>query len=161
MAKTLLVVVYDEHGGFFDHVVPGRASDDDPATFGRYGVRVPVFFVGPYVDRAVCCKTIFDHASLIKTILARFCPEGDGIPDMGRRVADAKDIGEVLSLSVPRTAPALPQPVVDSLAAFASKQFLATLTGPVPATRTPNEEQFVAAVKKTQTEMQDAVIRGG
>ena len=38
--KTLLVVFYDEHGGFFDHVPPPDAVDDDETRFGRYGVRV-------------------------------------------------------------------------------------------------------------------------
>ena len=35
--KTLLVIFYDEHGGFFDHVAPPGAPDDDPQVFGRYG----------------------------------------------------------------------------------------------------------------------------
>src|SRR5262249_54197937 len=37
--RSLLIIFYDEHGGFFDHVAPPEADDDDPETFGRYGVR--------------------------------------------------------------------------------------------------------------------------
>ena len=48
--KTLLLVFYDEHGGFFDHVTPPEnPPDDDPTTFTRYGVRVPAFVVSPWV----------------------------------------------------------------------------------------------------------------
>ena len=48
--KTLLVIFYDEHGGFFDHVAPPGAPDDDPQMFGRYGVRVPALVVSPWVE---------------------------------------------------------------------------------------------------------------
>ena len=48
--RSLLVVVYDEHGGFFDHVPPPAADDDDPAAFGSYGVRVPALIVSPWVE---------------------------------------------------------------------------------------------------------------
>ena len=54
--KTLLIIIYGEHGGFFDHVAPGAAADDLPA-FQRYGVRVPALVVSPWVDRG------FRHAS--------------------------------------------------------------------------------------------------
>ena len=43
--KTLLIIFYDEHGGFYDHVAPPAAPDDDPETFGRYGVRIPALIV--------------------------------------------------------------------------------------------------------------------
>ena len=52
--KTLLLVLYDEHGGFYDHVEPPEAPDDDPATFGRYGIRVPALVVSPWVARGRC-----------------------------------------------------------------------------------------------------------
>ena len=48
--KTMLVVTYDEHGGFFDHVLPPAAHDDRPA-FRTYGVRVPAFVVSPFTPR--------------------------------------------------------------------------------------------------------------
>merc|ERR1712137_1259692 len=56
--KTLLIVTYDEHGGFFDHVptpilhVPnpdGKVSRDPPFAFERLGVRVPAILVTPWV----------------------------------------------------------------------------------------------------------------
>jgi phospholipase C len=73
--RSLLVVVYDEHGGFFDHVPPPEAPDEDPNMFGRYGVRVPAIIVSPRVERRSVSKTLFDHTSIIKTILLRFCAD--------------------------------------------------------------------------------------
>ena len=73
--RTLLIVFYDEHGGFFDHAAPPEALDDDPATFGRYGVRVPALIVSPWIEPGSVSHTLFDHTSIIKTILLRFCPD--------------------------------------------------------------------------------------
>src|SRR5207247_6110256 len=45
--KMLLVITYDEHGGFYDHVAPPAAEDDDPG-FRGYGPRVPAIVVSPW-----------------------------------------------------------------------------------------------------------------
>jgi phospholipase C len=119
--KTLLLVVYDEHGGFHDHVPPPAAPDDDPKEFGRYGIRVPALVVSPWVEPASVGKELFDHTSIIKTVLERFCPTElsrrsgagevihwleEGHPHyMGKRVAAANDLGGLLTRSEPRRAP--------------------------------------------------------
>jgi phospholipase C len=120
--KTLLIVVYDEHGGFFDHVPPPEnPPDDDPQIFARYGVRIPALVVSPWVPARSVAHTLFDHTTIVKTILNRFCPaELDqehgassarhwlrkGHPHyMGKRVAAAADLGKLLSLDAPRPAP--------------------------------------------------------
>jgi Phosphoesterase family len=52
--RTLLVVTHDEHGGFFDHVEPPSAEDDDPRLeFHSYGPRVPAIVVSPRVRPGV------------------------------------------------------------------------------------------------------------
>jgi len=103
--KTLLVITYDEHGGFFDHVQPPKAADDRPA-MRRYGPRVPALVVSPFVGAKSVSKTVFDHTSIIKTILTRFCAKRDGsIPKMGERVAAAKHLGECLTEDAPRRIP--------------------------------------------------------
>jgi phospholipase C len=105
--KTLLVVVYDEHGGLYDHVSPPAAEDNRP-TFRRYGVRVPAFIVSPWVDANTVSHIVFDHTSLIKTILLRFCRRADGsIPDMGARVTNANHLGALLTRATPRQAPSM------------------------------------------------------
>jgi phospholipase C len=103
--KTLLVIVYDEHGGFYDHV-PTQAAADDNANFRTYGVRVPALIVSPFVERGKASNTVFDHTSIIKTILLRFCKRADGtIPDMGARVGAANHLGSLLTQDSARQPP--------------------------------------------------------
>jgi phospholipase C len=105
--KTLLVIVYDEHGGFFDHVVPPAAVDSSPI-FRRYGVRVPAIIVSPWVVPGSVSSEIFDHTSIVKTILTRFCKDSAGaIPVMSDRVTAANHLGAVLSRSTAAPAPAM------------------------------------------------------
>jgi phospholipase C len=68
--STLLVVLYDEHGGFYDHLSPPAAVPPDGHVlpnfqFDRLGVRVPALLVSPWVEQTVI-KTEFDHTSLLK-----------------------------------------------------------------------------------------------
>jgi phospholipase C len=91
---TLMVVVYDEHGGFYDHVTPPPV--DDGSGFPTYGVRVPALVVGPRVRKHVSHE-LFDHTSLIKTILLRYAADpAAAIAAMGPRVANAQHLGVVL-----------------------------------------------------------------
>ena len=130
--KTLLIIFYDEHGGFFDHVPPPEATDDDPKMFGRYGLRVPALIVSPWVPPRSVSKTLFDHTSVIKTIMLRFCAadlehrnrrEGmsawlsAGHPRyLGTRVAHANDLGALLANATPRPAPARHGLIADAAA---------------------------------------------
>jgi phospholipase C len=67
--ESLLMITYDEHGGFFDHVPPPPVEDVRAADgFTEMGFRVPGLVVGPYV-RPHVSSTIFDHTSLIATVL--------------------------------------------------------------------------------------------
>jgi phospholipase C len=116
--KTMLVITYDEHGGFFDHVPPPlNPPDDDPKTFKRYGVRVPAIVVSPLVGRRSFSHELFDHTSIIKTILVRFARKSGTIPDMGKRVSNAQHLGVLLTEPQPRAAetPELYRHLVDSI----------------------------------------------
>jgi phospholipase C len=104
-SKTMLVITYDEHGGFFDHVPPPlNPPDDHPKVFNRYGVRVPAIVVSPLVGRRSFSHQVFDHTSIIKTILLRFARTGSTIPDMGKRVSNAQHLGVLLTELEPRPA---------------------------------------------------------
>jgi phospholipase C len=99
---TLLVIVYDEHGGFYDHVSPPELDFEDGSGYSTFGVRVPALLVGPRVGRQVCHEQ-FDHTSLIKTILLRFAADPQAaIARMGTRVAHAQHLGVALA-DGPRT----------------------------------------------------------
>jgi phospholipase C len=109
--STLLVVLYDEHGGFYDHVSPPAAVPPGDShteyNFNRFGVRVPAVLVSPWVERGVE-KTQFDHTSILKYAIERW--QLQGLTD---RVASANSIGSVLRTSgTPRsdTPPSITMP---------------------------------------------------
>jgi len=99
--KTLLILTYDEHGGFYDHVAPPTAVDDNPQ-FQRLGVRVPALLISPLVTAGSSSSQLapdihFDHTSIIKTILTRFCQTNGQIPALSARVAAAQHLGPLLT----------------------------------------------------------------
>jgi phospholipase C len=98
--STLLVVVYDEHGGFYDHVEPPPAFPPDDHheewTFDRLGVRVPAILISPWVGARVE-KTQFDHTSLLKYLQKKW-----GLGDLGRRTEVANSIDVALNESQAR-----------------------------------------------------------
>ncbi len=113
---TLLVVTYDEHGGFYDHVTPPALPADDPVAgrYRTYGVRVPALFVGPRVQRMVLHEPAtlpdrdereqpqWDHTALIKTILYAFASNPRAaVRKMPPRVHHAPHLGSIL-LDAPR-----------------------------------------------------------
>lgn len=86
---TALLVVYDEHGGIFDHVPPPSCTPDgfvaqpsatgtpDPFYFDRLGVRVPSILVSPWVAAGSVINDLFEHASIPGTMTDYFIGEYD------------------------------------------------------------------------------------
>ncbi|MGH7121383.1 MAG: alkaline phosphatase family protein, partial [Acetobacteraceae bacterium] len=128
-ARTLLIVLHDEHGGFFDHVPPPPTIAPDAHVqnffFTELGVRVPAVFVSPLLDPGVIA-TLFDHTSLIRAA-------GDlwGIAPLGKRAAAANSPIAALtwrdtpraSLPPARRAEVLPGAPVASLNTIAASLF--------------------------------------
>ena len=121
--SSLLMVVYDEHGGFYDHVPPPRAvAPGDPTTdpennrynfdFTQLGVRVPAIIVSPLIPRGIIDHGVYDHTSALATIEHIF-----GLPPLTERDRQANPFNHLLSLDVPRTdAPCtLPDPAQSGL----------------------------------------------
>jgi phospholipase C len=160
--KSLLVIVYDEHGGFFDHVDPrGFTPEDDMPAFRRYGVRVPALVVSPFADPGVS-HTVFDHTTLLKTILLRFCKEPEAaIKAMGNRVTHANHLGHLLTRSTARPRPRPPErattALVASVAEWRRETYRRTLLEPAPleagrASLTELQDQVVAAALRLRRE---------
>jgi phospholipase C len=89
-ARSLLVVIFDEHGGFFDHVPPPLVPDPDPE-FRRLGFRVPAVVMGPSVRRGAVISTPFDHVSILATLAVRY-----GIASLGPRMDAAADLSSCI-----------------------------------------------------------------
>ena len=89
-ASSLLVVFFDEHGGFYDHVYPPAARPPDhhreEYTFDQLGVRVPALLVSPHVERRVE-HTQFDHTSLLRYLIDKW-----ELRPLGERTAKASSI---------------------------------------------------------------------
>jgi phospholipase C len=89
-SKTLLVITYDENGGFYDHVPPPKTVDDDPE-FEQLGFRVPAFVIGPMVKKGYVCKTQLDHVSVAATLRTRW-----DIKSLTKRMAATNDISDCI-----------------------------------------------------------------
>ncbi len=102
----LLVITYDEHGGFHDHVPPGTIDDDyADEGFDQLGFRVPALVAGPYVRSGVS-DTVFDNTSWIKLVC-----ELHGIEPWNKRIAATQSLAELLD--VDRMARGEPRPPVE------------------------------------------------
>ncbi len=77
-ARTLFLVTYDEHGGFFDHEPPIELPAPDGITaadgfdFRLSGVRVPAVAISPLIPKGWVDERPFDHASISRTVRAQF-----------------------------------------------------------------------------------------
>lgn len=104
---TLLLIVYDEHGGLFDHVPPPTLTPDPdyPAVppsinpsfhFNRLGVRVPAVFVSPLIRQGTIINRQFDHCSIVATVRKLFCLDKR---QFNWREAQAATFDDVLNLT--------------------------------------------------------------
>ena len=101
-AGTFLVWVYDEHGGYYDHVPPPEAvvpddrrpDDDGGWTYDRYGFRVPAVIVSPYARPNYVSHVVHDHTSILKLIQTKW-----NLPPLTRRDAQADNLLDSLDLS--------------------------------------------------------------
>jgi len=91
--STLFVVLYDEHGGFCDHVPPPTTVAPDDHTkqfsFQDLGVRVPAILISPWVDPGVL-PTVFDHTSLLRYLTDKWAlgPLGSRVPQANSFAAE-------------------------------------------------------------------------
>lgn len=108
--SSMLIVTYDEHGGFYDSVTPGPATQPDDGSpqdltinsggflFDHYGVRVPAVVISPLIPAGTVDHTVYDHTSILATLERLY-----GMPALTKRDAGANDLIHLLSLSAART----------------------------------------------------------
>jgi phospholipase C len=70
---TALILTYDEHGGFFDHVAPPEAPEHNPdKKFKHLGFRVPTIVMSPFTPKGITVHDPFDHTAILKTVADRW-----------------------------------------------------------------------------------------
>jgi len=161
-AKTVLLVTYDENGGFFDHVPPVTAP---PGTPGEYvtapavpdptvvgspaitgpiglGFRVPLMIISPFSRGGFVSSDLFDHTSVLRFLETRF---GAEVPNLSAwRRAAVGDLTSAFNFKNPdQSIPSLPFTLQGD--AQAILECAANLAGTtpfiVPATQTlPTQE---------------------
>ncbi|MBV9170196.1 MAG: phosphoesterase [Chloroflexi bacterium] len=159
--RSLLIITYDEHGGFYDSFPPGSAPAPDDGSpkdvsinsagfiFQQYGARVPAVVVSPLIARGSVDHTVYDHASVLATLEKLY-----GLPALTRRDASANAVLDLLSLGAPRTdcpttlnqpAPAELQPLAASL--------VQRDVGDQPLPEVGNVHGFLATLHKADLEL--------
>lgn len=116
--STVLAVIYDEHGGLYDHVTPPATVNPDgliaqnpgenvaqipPFDFTRLGLRVPAVIVSAYIPAGTIDSTVYDHTSAIATARKLFLGSQAAANFLTKRDQAANTFEHLLTLEVPRT----------------------------------------------------------
>ncbi len=149
---SLLIVTWDEHGGFYDHAVPpGAVAPGDSITtsgnvnqhgftFNQSGPRVPAVVVSAFTPRNVIDHREYDHASIPATVEAFF-----GLSSLTERDAAVYNVTALVSLATPRTdAPTtLPNPAEPTLTPGASMMAVPAVSAPTDSIDKGNQPGFL------------------
>ncbi len=127
--SSMLIITYDEHGGFYDHVAPPTARPTGSIgrkygfTFDRLGPRVPTIIVSPLIPRNLIDHRRYEHSSIVSTLARLF-----GLKELTPRSAYTSDVKHLARLEQARTdAPmTLPDPMRGVLAPVARTPFAAS-----------------------------------
>ncbi len=112
--STLLIITYDEWGGFFDTVTPPRfpdlvdnpGGDDTNPDHAQAGFRVPTILVSPFTRGGRITGTVFEHSAIPRLVEWRF-----GLPSLTPRDAASNNLARVLNFHRPDTSrPAIARP---------------------------------------------------
>ena len=82
----LVIVTYDENGGFWDHVAPPKADRWGP------GSRIPALIISPFAKKGFVDHTQYDTTSILRFVTRRF--ELAALPGLTVRDAALKAHGE-------------------------------------------------------------------
>jgi phospholipase C len=128
--SALLIIAYDEHGGFFDHVSPPMIPTPPPQAglypqFDSLGVRVPAYVISPFAVPGAASHLLLDHTSILKLLAQRFDPNGSYSAAVDAR--SVKSVADALNFDNPNFNPPAAPPVNSYLA----------LRQPAPAVTVP------------------------
>jgi phospholipase C len=114
-SSTVLIINFDEWGGFFDHVAPPvvqvEPAEQALGNDGRLGFRVPCLVISPWSRRGYVTNEVFDHTSVLKLIENRW-----GLAPLTVRDRNANDLADALDFDHPNFT--APPPVIGSPTRF-------------------------------------------
>lgn len=160
--NSLLIITYDEHGGFYDHVTPPKTNTPGDGSvysdynkngfnFEQLGVRVPAIVISPYIPKNTIDHSVYEHSSIPATVENIF-----NLPALTLRDAKANNLSGLLKLDTPRTDTpnVLPNPFGDMPKTILKK-------APLPVKETPiaetgNLPTFLAIAQKIERELLEA-----
>jgi phospholipase C len=128
--ETVLIWVYDEHGGYYDHVPPQRAvpPDDilpnvptdelDGDMYSWTGFRVPAVVVSPWARRDYVSHVVYDHTSILKLVETKW-----NLPALSNRDANATNLLDTLDFT--GAPPFLTPPKLDRAPSVSAQQVAA------------------------------------
>jgi phospholipase C len=165
--QSMLIITWDEHGGFFDHVTPPRAARIPTKSspngiegkyhgfmFDQYGVRVPAVVISPW-----CPQNMIEHRQLEHSFIPATIEQLFGLRPLTNRDTGVVGLQTLATLSAPRnvttpipdahaasepSGPVPGGPITSSVASVSSavgsiseKALAATSVGPGPAASSP------------------------
>ena len=129
--RTVLIINFDEWGGFFDHVPPPAAPIPDATraagdTDGLRGFRTPTLLVSPFARRGHISHTLYDHTSVLRLIEWRW-----NLQPLSVRDATASNLAQELDFTRPRLDAAVyPVPAVTGAVCPANPALIASRAAP-------------------------------
>lgn len=156
---SLLVIVYDEHGGFYDHVSPVAATPPGDANvnkltalngydFSGYGVRVPAVVISPLIAKHTVDHTLYDHTSILATVQRMF-----GMGYLTERDHAAKDLRPLFTGTPLRPDADCPRALVTPVAPTTNPCVAQPIDIDQPLPETGNWVGFLKILLKTELEM--------
>jgi phospholipase C len=168
--SSMLIITYDEHGGFYDHFPPPAAvapGDTTPHSvynktgfgFDQYGVRVPAIVISAYTPGNFISHLPYDHSSIPATLEQMF-----NMPALTKRDAAANTVGSLAALSVARPDTgegAPPKTLPDISSPLSEEDALIAVSHPKPVPDSApidggNLPGFLFVVRKAQLEKAEA-----
>jgi phospholipase C len=160
--RSMLIVTYDEHGGFFDHVPPlPIPTNAGGFQFTTTGVRVPAFVVSPQVAPGSVFSGNLDHTSILQLLADRFNAGQAYSAAVGERQPSLARLSDIF----PDTAP--PPRAPPLAAGVLSALHTAAANAPIPPSNgdglsdPPNAQALHSVVMKVASDHPDLLAGPG
>ena len=155
------MIVYDEHGGFYDHVSPCHATPPRDSNvnglkhlngfdFKRYGLRVPAVIVSPRIAKGTVDHTKYDHTSILATVQRML-----GMGHLTNRDQAANDLQPLFTNTPLRSDADCPRTLNDPVPPIRKLGSTTPIDIDLPLPQTGNWVGFLKILLKTELDLCD------